>query len=175
MNTTSIERCLKTLLKGRGIPIYVKAADETNILSFDKFPFIVVQNTREKSHKGQHWTAWVIWNKMDGDFFDSFGASPEKYSHIVRPVKNILERNENAVQGSTSYVCGEHCIYWSYHRINGMSYKEIMSHYFKIPWYNDRIVTRFVNRIPNCHRHGLYNTCIRVQDCTCKLKALLEE
>lgn len=174
MNTSSIKKCLKTLLCGRGIPVYVIAADETNVLSYDKFPFVVVQNIRERGHIGQHWTAWVIWNKDDGDYFDSFATSPENYPHVIRPVKNILQRNEKAVQGVTSYVCGEHCMFWSFHRVNGVAYKNIMRHYFKLPFYNDRMVVKFVDRIVGCHRHGLYSTFTPVQSCTCRLKMLLE-
>jgi hypothetical protein len=172
MNTSSIAKCLKTLLYGRNIPIYVIAADETHKISYETFPFIVVQNTREYTHTGQHWTAWVIWSEDAGDFFDSYGQDPRQYPKMMWPVKTILRRNDRTVQGLTTYLCGEHCIFWSFHRINGMPYKKIMRMYTKWPWYNDRMVTKFVNRIQNVHRHSLYSNCRTVQTCVCRIRMI---
>ena len=174
MNTSSIEKCLKNLLCGRDVPIYVIATDETDVISYDKFPIIVVQNTREDTHTGQHWTAWIVWSKESADFFDSYGQGPEKYPLMKWPAASVSQRNYNVVQGSTTYVCGEHCVYWSYNRIRGVSYKAIMRSYLKWTWYNDKMVTNFVNRIPNCHRHSLYYTCRRAQSCVCRLEMLLQ-
>ena len=169
MNTSSIEKCLNNLLCGRDVPIYVIGANETSNISYDKLPLIVVQNTKSIPHKGQHWTAWIVWSREKADFFDSYGRGPEKYPEMIWPAVSVSQRNYNVVQGATTYVCGEHCVFWSYNRIRGVSYKDIMRSYFKMTMYNDKMVVNFVNRIPNCHRHSLYYECKQVQTCMCRL------
>ena len=166
MNTTSIEKTLQILLNGR-VPFYVIAAREADTISYDNCPFIVIQNT-DVGPPGQHWVAWWVYSRDSAEFFDSYGLAAEKYVNIIPPAKNIVKENCTQVQQGSSYVCGEHTIYYTAHRAAGISYEYIMGRYSKDLSYNDRLVVRFVKCVKGCHRHSLYETDRVVQGCKCK-------
>ena len=166
MNTTSIEKVFQQLLCD-SIPVYVIAARETKRLSYDICPFIVCQNT-DAGPPGEHWIGWWVYSKDSAEYFDSFGLSIDKYVNVIPPAKNIVRQSSRQVQQGSTYVCGEHVIYWAYHRARGMCYEHIMARYMKSLWYNDRLVVNFVKSVKGCHRHSLYDLKRPVQSCRCK-------
>ena len=166
MNTTSIEKTFEILLNGR-VPYYVIAAREIDYLSYDNCPFIVCQNT-DVGPPGEHWLGWWVYSRDSAEYFDSYGQSVDKYANVIRPAKNIVKENCRQVQQGTSYVCGEHVIFWAVNRAMGVSYEHIMGRYLKHFWYNDRLVVHFVKCVKGCHRHSLYDTKRAVQSCKCE-------
>ena len=115
------------------IPVYVIAARETKRLSYDICPFIVCQNT-DVGPPGEHWIGWWVYSKDSAEYFDSFGLRIEKYVNVIPPAKNIVRQSSRQVQQGSTYVCGEHVIYWAYHRARGMCYEHIMARYMKSLW-----------------------------------------
>ena len=166
MNTTSIEKTFQQLLNGK-VPVYVIAAQETEKLSYDNCPFIVCQNT-DVGPPGEHWIGWWVYSRANADYFDSFGLSIEKYVNVIPPATNIVQENCRQIQQGSSFVCGEHVIYWAYHRAMGVSYEHIMGRFLKSLWYNDRLAVHFVKCVKGCHRHSLYDMNRCVQSCKCK-------
>ena len=169
MNTTSIERALGILLD---IPFYVIAANELHLIPFNQFPVAIVQNTSERL-PGQHWIAWIVYNKeREGEYFDSYGYPISKYRLVQRPVLTIVKENCKQIQQSHSFVCGQMCIFFLYHRLNGVSYEAILQKFRNSRRYNDFIVQKFVDDMQSSefHKHSLYETDRKcVLQNTCKL------
>jgi len=173
MNNTSILEGLRILLATSGIPFFVVSADNADTILFSKYPSIVIQNTDVVGGAGKHWIAWYVTNADIGELFDPFGLPLSRYKYVKPVVKNIVKENCTAVQQGHTYVCGEFCIYFAYHRAIGFSFENIMSRFRKSRWYNDYLVVKFVNSIAGFHRHSLYsNNCACIQKCNCRIGLL---
>ena len=112
-------------------------------------PITLIVNTDTSNLAGQHWIAiWISPNKI-GEVFDSYGRLPPAR---VQRWMNIQTRmwtfNRRLVQSYTSTKCGAFCLFYLYHKVHGVSLKNIVSKFFPIfVFLNDYIVQVFIDRI----------------------------
>lgn len=93
---------------------------------------LYVCNTSLSSDKGEHWICLYV--TRDGDtveFFDSLGRHPAEYGpYFVRFISNCgahrLGRLDRRIQPLNSSLCGDYCLYYSFHRCIGKSFEKVM-------------------------------------------------
>ena len=95
----------------------VFAADEVPQI-IDTFPYGFVANTDPSTEPGTHWVAFYFPSREKGEFFDSYGHSPEHYGFKSY---NIEIWNQHKLQSSWSNVCGHYCIFYLYHKSRGIA------------------------------------------------------
>lgn len=95
--------------------------------------------------ENRHWVA-LFWNSKNSiEFFDSYGRNIREYTSFR--AQRVSKCNKVAVQQNTSLCCGEHYLYFLYHRILGTKFgtKDCVRKYSLIDLsVNDRIVKHFV-------------------------------
>ena len=108
-------------------------------------PYGVISNTETFGQGGQHWVAMVVEGEQ-GEFFDSFGRSPEQFGQFF--VQFLRERcasvwfNARELQSRESTVCGHYCLYYLAHRLSGGGVDVRLS---PDKSYNDYVVEQYVN------------------------------
>ena len=78
MNTLEIKQALKSNKFTKRNFSEVYAADELP-KSLDTFPCGFIANTDPSTKPGTHWVAFYFSSHEKGEFFDSYGYSPEQY------------------------------------------------------------------------------------------------
>lgn len=124
-------------------------------------------NTHNSSLPGEHWLGFFISRGGDVHFFDSFGNSPrsqlfpsEIYAFLKSAGHRVIYSNRQ-VQDPMAITCGEHCVFFLFHMLKGMSYSDVMLRYSSNFSKNDKMVSLFVKKI-RCYKKG-YNalTCVQ--------------
>ena len=115
--------------------------------TLEKYPCGFVANTDPSSKPGTHWVAFYFPSEGEGEFFDSYGHSPDYYIEF----KNFLKKhshewnyNKRKLQGNWSDVCGQYSIFYLSHRARGVSMKKIVQMFSNDSELNDKKVFRFV-------------------------------
>ncbi len=105
----------------------------------------LIANEDAASKPGSHWVALFLLPDKTCEYFDSYGRNPTApgIKSIVRTY-NIV-KNEVQVQSMFSSCCGQHCIYYLYHRCRGVSFPDIINSYDSNQSANDEMVTNFTN------------------------------
>ena len=115
---------------------------------FDVYPRAFVANTSPSNEPGQHWVAFLIWNKEHAEFWDSYGMPPEYFSPNFKAFLDAytrVDRNKRDFQSLTTHVCGQWCLYWLYHRLRDVSQQETLKRFrVTTPLRNDQTVAQFV-------------------------------
>ncbi len=111
------------------------------------FPSAVICNTDRHDEEGEHWTAIYIDETGRGDFFDPYGIPP-----LYKTFVNFLDKhcvswqyNKTRLQGLTSAVCGQYCIFFLLHRCRGLSLDTIVHMFGNCCADNDVLVHDFVS------------------------------
>ena len=98
----------------------VYACDQLSSIEINKYPKSFVVSTDPIELPGTHWIAIYFNEQMKRGFFDSYGKHPIHYNkHFLNFMnRNAVEREHNKIQlqSASSTVCGQHCIYFLYHR-----------------------------------------------------------
>ena len=125
MNSLEIYAALKNEIGFRG----VFAVDEVPKLK--TYPSLFVVNTGLSSTPGRHWV--VVYFPVSGpnEFFDSLGKDLKHYNKIFQSILGGREYIHNTIrlQNFGSATCGEHCIFFTKHRLRGYTFKTIMLKY----------------------------------------------
>lgn len=136
MNTQQIEYCLANNPLTQKIFQGVYAADL--IPSFEKItkPLLIV-NTRESSHAGEHWVSFYINKKRRLiEIFDSSGqvtAKNNKYfsEYLTKNFNGMrVKYNTQCIQHYFSNICGIYCIVYAFYRAKHTSFEKFL-HMFK--------------------------------------------
>ena len=115
------------------------------------FPASFVANVDSSSQPGSHWVAFYFTNNKQGEFFDSYGQSPQTYSSYFKDFldKNAVDwiYNKKHLQSIFTNVCGHYCIFFLYHRCKNMSMNDIVNFFTSnVKEENDSLVRYFVER-----------------------------
>ena len=106
-----------------------------------KYPCLFIANTERRNHPGKHWVAIYFTPQRNCEFFDSYGHSPQYYHRAwlqwIKYHSRSWTYNRLAVQPKYSAACGLHCIFFLYHRCQGMSMTSILNMYSGYPPLND--------------------------------------
>jgi hypothetical protein len=150
METNEIYAALKTHRMTKNCIDRVCPIDELpprNKLKYnsDGITFLVV-NLDASYLPGSHWVALCIpANKKNiAEYFDSYGKKPKKIIRDYLGGNYINQKRE--LQGLTSTICGQWCIYYIWERCRGYTLSEITNSFKgKTKDENDEIVNETVN------------------------------
>ena len=122
----------------------VYAIDQLPLVTVKDYPKSFVINTDPKTLPGTHWIAVYFTDKMNGEFFDSYGQHPNGYDRNFIDVieRNALEwtYNEKRLQSPFSTVCGQYCIYYLVNRCRLIPLNTIVNRFSIDTLRNDKIV-----------------------------------
>ena len=155
MNSKQIDTILRGELGSTFLGVFAR----------DKIPhhfpprFAMVVNTDPAKRPGEHWVAFYVENG-EGEYFDSYGLPPPRDLEIV------LDRccfhyayNKYQLQDLWTFVCGQFCVYYLYHRNQGERLGSIVDRLRKYGEKNDCIVETFVAQKWGCTEKGEGQTC----------------
>lgn len=109
-----------------------------------------IVNLDPASKPGSHWIAIYFDRRKESvDYFDSYGLKPRNVGILRFLKKNAIFKNYNLItyQGPCSTVCGQYCLYFLYHKANGLSMAHIQKKFNPMTKdANDRRVVRFARK-----------------------------
>ena len=96
------------------------------------------------------------------EFFDSYGFSPEVYGMEDYILRNVTMYSDLPLQGITSDVCGDYCLFYLLHRARNKDRNTIASK-FRIhdSQWNDAQVAQFVHKPERTLRQVMHSTTIQ--------------
>ena len=80
----------------------------------------------------------------EAEFFDSNGGGPRTQEIVDYLEGWDIVSSQKQVQSPISTTCGQHCIYFAFHRARGVPFKCIMDSYSLDLAANDQMVCEFV-------------------------------
>ena len=90
----------------------------------------MVANTDPSNKPGTHWAAFYFPSAEKGEFFDSYGQSPDYYNNLLKRFLDTHSSewsfNNRKLQSAWSDVCGQYCIFYLSHRARGDNIKRII-------------------------------------------------
>ena len=158
MNTYQIDKILKRELGDIFLGVF--ARDQ---LPRGRLPrkWAMVVNTHPSTRPGEHWVAFYVEDNVC-EYFDSYGLPPPlDFEHYMKQRGLTYVFNNCLLQDYFSFVCGQYCIYYLYHRNKGESMTSILTKLKERGDKNDSIVSDFVAR-----KWEIDNVC-RGQICKC--------
>lgn len=108
-------------------------------------PTLLVCNTDTHDQPGEHWIALYVEDSSYGEYFDSFGRTPEPpFSTFMN--KHCLNwiYNERQLQSIISYFCGHYCVFYCLHRCRNKNINSITSMLSHDTALNDYLVHYYV-------------------------------
>ena len=129
----------------------VLAPQMQGVFPSDKLPAIktypagLISNKDPHDLPGTHWVAMYFTSPGLSEFFDSF--PPEVYGMGDYILRNVTMHNDLPLQGITSDVCGNYCIFYLLHQARNKDLNTIASK-FRIhdSQWNDAQVAQFVHK-----------------------------
>ena len=130
----------------------------------------IIVNTDSSDKPGRHWLAFYFTSYEQIECFDSYGLSPEYYSHnlgaFVKKYESVVTNNKQ-LQGPNTMVCGQYCLFYLMHRCRGYSMNDIVNMFSSDTYVNDQFVYDFIQ---NSWCYYRYNACnSSSQKCTSRL------
>ena len=126
----------------------VLPADKLSSLKAHEFAFVA--NSQDSDQPGMHWIAMFKQRgKKEVEFFDSCAMPIEFYSSsfesFLTSKANVIRMNRVRIQPGTSNACGQFCIYYLVHRVQGASFERILQTFDEFDLEsNDRTVREFI-------------------------------
>lgn len=119
------------------------------ILPSDKLPSnqrlgCIIVNEDTHGGPGTHWVALLTLPNNQTEYYDSYGREP-----LVKGIQRFLQGRDvrcsgRMVQSPFSTTCGQHCLYYLFHRCRGVSLPKIVDSYKQEQQLNDDMVCDFV-------------------------------
>ena len=161
MNTSQIHSILSCIIHSdQCLFLGVFPKDLIPSIHTSSFPLCFVANTDPSTQAGEHWVAYFYDSPSYLEFFDSYGLSPSDYDLPHKPQR----MNHQTLQSLDSRVCGHYCIFYLYHRSQGISLTRILSSFSLHDYtWNDRHVSRFISK--NFTHHC--SNCTLTTHCQC--------
>lgn len=142
MNTSQLTCALNCDIYLKFVDKYVLAADQLPKISIRQFPCVFIVNTDSSTEPGKHWVAFYFDEYKNGEFFDSYGNTPQSYNrrflNFLRQNALSYRYNDKKLQNDYSDVCGQYCVYFLMFRARKYSMQRIVGNLsFE---YNDQYV-----------------------------------
>lgn len=149
MNTSQLECVLNCDHYLKYLNKAVLAANQLPKLPLRQFPSAFIVNTDISSAEGEHWVAFYFDEHKNGEFFDSYGQSPQSYNlsfsnFLVQNAQKYCY-NDKKLQSNHSDVCGQYCIYFLLFKARGNSMQQIVNSLLFD--YNDQYVYEFIKDV----------------------------
>ena len=90
----------------------------------NKYPLALIANTDQP---GTHWIAMYFVTPDECEFFDSYGFPPETYDVDEYVLRESMYFNGKPLQGLTSDVCGDYCLFYLLHRARNVDLNTIQA------------------------------------------------
>ena len=149
MDTTQLTLILRKDKFTRGVFQGVYPSDLLPA-SVSHYPALFIANVDTSDKPGSHWVAFYFTKEQEGEFFDSYGSPPSKYSGTFTA---FLNNNSNqwtfntvTLQSIYSKVCGHYCLYFALYRSRHISMSAIVHRFSKNTSKNDSLVKRFIEK-----------------------------
>lgn len=150
METNEIYAALKTKKETKDSIDRVCAIDELiekNKIKYNSSGITFVVVNLDKSYEaGSHWVALCIPadEKNIAEYFDSYGNTPNELLSNYLGGKYIMQTRQ--LQGLTSTICGQWCIYYIWCRCRGYTLSEISNTFkYKSQEENDEFINDTIN------------------------------
>ena len=122
------------------------AANSFGVFPYDKLPKnqsgFAICNLDNSTQAGSHWVAVFNQRQTVIDVFDSYGGIPKELADYTANLP--VNYSSKVVQGALSTTCGQHCLYFGYHRTRGVPFSSIVASYADDGEANDQMVCEFV-------------------------------
>lgn len=149
MNTLQLIQVMEQDFKSRGKFCGVYASDNLPSV-IESYPCGLIVNTDKETESGSHWVAMYFPTKDRGEFFDSYGNSPDFYRKNFKTFLDGHSRtwiyNSRCLQSLTSSTCGQFCLYFVINRNHGKTLSLIVNSFSETLSINDHRVIMFVRR-----------------------------
>lgn len=177
MNNHELERVLRRMLGSVFCGVW--ASDQLSCLTRSfPLPAYFIVNTHKGDQPGEHWLALTLEEDGSGTFFDSYGFPPD-FHYYPRSILRFLEQRVDKIvyhnrqfQHPLSTACGQHCVFYLYHRACGMSFSQTLSLYGKNVMKNDVKASALTKQFQGCTRYRVRSTRVCDHGC-CSLGAFL--
>ena len=150
MDSNQLNRVMKSDRMGSIFFRGVFPADRFRDQTVAKLPSGYIINTDPSDEPGSHWVAVYVNGTASnpiGEFFCSYGESPETYNF-----KNWIESNsmrwtynEKRYQADSSSVCGHYCLFYLLHRFRNIPLRTIQDMFTNDYVLNDTMVNNFIS------------------------------
>ena len=119
-------------------------SDKLPIVS--EYPSTLIANTDPHDQPGTHWIAMYFVTPDESEFFDSYGFPPETYDMDEYVLRESTYFNDKPLQGLTSDVCGDYCLFYLLHRARNVDLNTIQAKFkrYDSQW-NDAQVAQFIH------------------------------
>ena len=118
--------------------------------SVSQYPALFMANVDTSDKPGSHWVEFHFIKKQKGEFFDSYGAPPSKYSETFTTFLNSNSNqwifNTVTLQSIYSKDCGHNCLHFAVYRSRQISMSTIVDRFSKNIRKNDSLVKRFIEK-----------------------------
>ena len=113
-------------------------------------PCCLIANTKPETHTGEHWIGIFINKEGYGDYFCSFGVSPQTvFAQFMETHCGKWNYSTKQIQQPFSITCGQYALFFLHARANGLPMHKFLDLFTNNHEENDEIVAAFIN--------GLYN------------------
>lgn len=168
MNTNQILASLKTIVKPN-VNFDVISADKVKNIINVSCPKIYIVNLQPSHMAGSHWVVIHCPKLNDYEVFDSYGQSILTFGKYFNPVALMYPlENCKGLQSLSSDKCSHFCLYYAYHRMNSMSFMQIVNQFGCSKLQNDEKVRVFYENNLKCN-----SSCLNVKSsqscCTRKI------
>ena len=112
----------------------------------NKYPSALIANTDPHDQPGTHWVAMYFVKPDESEFFHSYGFPPETYDMDIYVLRKTTYFNDKPLQGLTSDVCGDYCLFYLLYRARNEDLNTIQTKFkrYDSQW-NDAQVAQFVH------------------------------
>ena len=112
----------------------------------ETYPSAMIANTDPHNQPGTHWIAMYFVSPQESEFFDSYGFPPESYGMDGYVLRETTYYNDKPMQGLTSDVCGDYCLFYLLHRARNVDLNTIQNKFLRYDTqWNDSQVAQFVH------------------------------
>lgn len=109
-----------------------------------KQPGFVICNEDNHTQPGSHWVCIFLSDNGQAEFFNSYGGPPKPRPIVEYLVGCDVVCSQKQVQSFLSTTCGQHCLYFAFHRCRGIGFQAIVESYAKDQDSNDQMVCDFI-------------------------------
>ena len=125
----------------------------------------IICNQDKHTEPGSHWVCIFILPNKHAEFFNSYGGDPYPKSIADYLEGYSIVSSQKQVQSNMSTTCGQHCIYFAFHRVRDIPFEQIVESYSNDLLANDQTVVEFVNETCGMHTELLDEDLLYIQLC----------
>jgi hypothetical protein len=144
MNTAEINRVMNSMKTTKHN--YIGTFPSDKLPSPKQFPSCFIANLDSSNEPGSHWVAVFLTKTGKAEYYDTYGRQPPlTFKEYLESNFSVFRINKRQTQSFGTSVCGQHCIYFLYHRCTGRKMDTVILSLHKDTVDNDISVCEWVN------------------------------